>query len=408
MARLELKYHGSTIIWRAPDEAAITHFAPRQTDSRAGLDLLRAELARAAGSRWLRAEDPLVVVNDGYRSTPTPLILDWLDRIEPRLLDRARFLVATGAHPAPTDSQRELIFGHHLRRVSRRISIHNCRDLESMDQVGVDCFGQPVLLNREVLKAGPVVLIGSVEPHYFAGYTGGRKSLFPGLTDFATIERNHNLACSPDCRPLRLTNNPVAEHLDQLLRLVEIERILGLQLVLDSESNPVGLCCGDPRESFQRAAGIADKVFANRVARPYDLVIAEVQPPLDANLYQLQKALENCQAGVRDGGAIVIVSSCDEGIGSEAFFDQAADWNRQANRPRDGVLRFGCHKLARVVTTAARIGVYVYSELHDDDLRRVFYEPLDKAEPIEFISRSISPALRIAVVHDAGNAVLTI
>jgi hypothetical protein len=103
-----------------------------------------------------------------------------------------------------------------------------------------------------------------------------------------------------------------------------------------------------------------------------------------------------------------LVSPCHEGVGSQAFFDQAAGWDREVNRPRDGILRFGCHKLSRVVETADRIGVYVYSDLHDNDVRRVFYEPLDKPQPIDFICRSISSALRIAVVQDAGNTVLTI
>lgn len=408
MAQVELKYHDGTIVWRLPDEAAIDSFAPRNAEYMIGFEDLQAELRRVDGHRCLHTQDPLIVVNDAYRSTPTPKILDWIDQIESGVLDRAGFLVATGTHPAPTESQLELIFGHHLNRIDHRYSVHDCRDKDSLEQVGVDGFGRPVMLNRTVLRASRVIVIGSVEPHYFAGYTGGRKSLFPGLTDFATVERNHNLACSLDCRPLRLGGNPVAEHLEQLLEFVESVSFLSFQTVLDANSNLAGICCGDLGDSFRRATSIADAVYANRVALPYDLVIAEMQPPLDANLYQLQKALENCQAAVRDGGAIILVSSCREGVGSSAFFDQADGWDRKANRPRDGILRFGCHKLSRVAETANRIGVYVYSELHDNDVRRVFYEPLDKTEPIEFISRSNSAALRVAVVHDAGNTVLTI
>lgn len=408
MAQLELQYNGRRVVWSIPDSAQVDHFGPRRAQRDLGSEDLKAVLDGAGADEWLHADDLLVVVNDAYRSTPTSMILDWLDLVSPRLLDRARFLVATGTHPAPTAGQKTAIFGRHLDRIRDRILIHDCRDTESMDEVGTDRFGQPVRLHRAALTCSRVLMIASVEPHYFAGYTGGRKSLFPGLTDFATVERNHNLACSLECRPLRLKGNPVAEHLQEMLSLVDTAPFLSVQVVLDVDSKPAGICCGDIGESFGRAVSVTDSIFASHTRSPYDVVIAEVLPPLDANLYQLQKALENCQAGVRDGGAIALVSSCHEGIGSQAFFDQAAGWDRGRNRPHDGVLRFGCHKLSRVVKTADRIGIYVYSELHDEDVRQVFYEPLDKARPMQFICRSISSAQRIAVVRDAGNTVLTI
>lgn len=263
-------------------------------------------------------------------------------------------------------------------------------------------------LNRKVLEAPAVIVIGSVEPHYFAGFTGGRKSLFPGLTDFETIERNHNLAVSLACRPLRLEGNPVAEHLDNLLDLIDSDRILSIQVVLDSAGGVAGLFVGDIRQSFREAAHLASRLYAHTVAEAYDLVLCEMHPPLDRNLYQVQKALENCRGAVVEGGAVLLFSACREGIGSEAFFDLADAWDRENNRPADGIPRFGAHKLARVNALQRRIRVGLYSQLQAADVRRVFYSPVEN--PSSFIAGVCEKKdnYRVAVVRDAGHTVLTI
>ncbi|RME20868.1 MAG: DUF2088 domain-containing protein, partial [Candidatus Zixiibacteriota bacterium] len=233
--------------------------------------------------RLATASAPLVVVNDAYRHTPTETVLTWLEESIPGVLGKARFLVATGTHPRPSEAQSAKVFGKLLSRIRSRVNAHDCRDTECMVCVGKDRFGEEVFLNRAVLEADPVLIIGSVEPHYFAGFTGGRKSLFPGLADFATIERNHNLAAALDCRPLRLAGNPVSEHLDELLALVDTSHVISAQVVLDSTGAIGGLFVGDVRESFNQAVHLAHQLYAHRAATPYDLVLTELLSPLDSN-----------------------------------------------------------------------------------------------------------------------------
>jgi nickel-dependent lactate racemase len=128
--------------------------------------------------------------------------------------------------------------------------------------------------------------------------------------------------------------------------------------------------------------------------------------PLDKNLYQAQKALENCQDAVADGGSAVVFSACEEGVGSRYFFEQASGWDRERNESVDGVERFGSHKLSRVNAMTRRIDVRLHSELDDETVRRVFYEPL--ADVSEYIGRRAegNTNYRLAVVHDAGHTVL--
>lgn len=356
----------------------------------------------------LPASSPLVVVNDGYRHTPTARILDWLDSIYPDFLDRADFIVSTGTHPAPSDEQMRAIFGGLYARLRDRVRIHDCRDMTAMRPVGRDRFGAEVFLNAAVLEHEDVLIIGSVEPHYFAGFTGGRKSLFPGLSDLATTERNHNLANSLEAQPLRLRGNPVAEHFDELMELVAHRAFYAVQVVVDAGGIIREITCGELQDAFVRATEAARALFAHEVAERYDVVLCEMRSPLDHNLYQLQKGLENGQAAVRAGGAAILVSACVEGVGSPHFFHQALTWDRTRNRPQDGILRFGSHKLSRVHAITERIDVLLHSMLSPQDIRQVFYEPIENVTAYLTERRASYDLDRLAVVYDAGHTVLTV
>ncbi|MCK4605744.1 MAG: DUF2088 domain-containing protein [candidate division Zixibacteria bacterium] len=404
---IDIAYNGSSIHLPIQSRVTVDHFSSLSTGQTCDFNQFAAAFAGSGGHAFLSEKTPLIIVNDAYRETPTEVILSWLNRLDGQLLDRVSILVATGTHQSPTDKQYKQILGEFLPRVGDRLSAHNARDGSSMVSLGVDSLGGNVRLNRAIVEQERLLVIGSVEPHYFAGFTGGRKSIFPGLADLATIERNHNLANSLEAAPLRLSGNPVAEHLESLMSTLKPERFFGVQVVRDVESPIAAVFCGRLDVAFAEAVQRAEAVFARRVKEPYDIVICEVLPPLDRNLYQVQKALENCQYAVRDGGLIVLVSCCREGIGSPYFFDLAARWDADKNAAADGQLHFGSHKLSRVNAIGRRIRVCLHSSLPDEVVRRVFYEPLDIVEELLYIDESVGPDIKIAVAHDAGNIVLT-
>jgi nickel-dependent lactate racemase len=402
---VELIYGKGRLALEMPPNAAVDVFEPAQSVTAVDIDTFRRAFTGASGPSRLDGR-LLLIVNDGYRPTPTPTVLDWLDRVDGNLLDRADFLLATGSHQAPTDEHLEKIFGRHFLRVSRRVFWHAADDSRNLAAVGADRFGAEVFVNRRFLDYERVCVISSVEPHYFAGYTGGRKSIFPGLADLDTIERNHNLANSLEARPQRLVGNPVAEHLDELMALVDNEKIFAIQLVLDAAGKPAGVFAGDLKEAFAAAVERARDIFSHDVGQPYDAVVAELRTPLDANLYQVQKALENCQAAVVDGGEVVVMAACAEGIGSPHFFELAGRWDRKTNQPSSGAVSFGSHKLSRVIAHGCRIGVGLFSELPDDVVRRVFYEPISDVGSFLKGRAGNRRDYQVAVVRDAGHTVL--
>lgn len=405
---IELAFAGAAISLKLPDNIRFDEFTPAVVDTAIDFDDFGQSLRQANAQRWLEDTKPLIIVNDAHRNTPTIQILDWLDAISPRLMSGATFLIACGTHQPPTTEQLETILGRHYTVNSDRVFIHDCDDVQNMLQVGRDSFDQQFWTNKLVLEHSHIIVISSVEPHYFAGYTGGRKSFFPGLTDRATIVRNHNLANSLDAQPARLTGNPVAEHIAQMAAQLNSDSILSIQAVLDARQKIANIYCGTLEASFNAAVSASEAIFVKITDNAYDVVLCEMKPPLDANLYQSQKALENCQQAVKKNGAAIVISACRQGIGSTHFFDLAQKWDTKENRASDGLAHFGSHKLSRVVTMNHRIEACLHSLLDHDTASRVFYKPVDDLQ--EFLNNKTekNTDASVALVRDAGSTVLKV
>lgn len=371
------------------------------------------EIAQALGDahfdKFLTHGRPLVVVNDAFRPTPNGKVLSY---IKDRFPDfAADFIVACGNHPAPGEADVRKIFDGYPLPAGSRVFFHNSRDLDSMTPVG-KLDGYPLYINQRLFDYPSIIVIGSVEPHYFAGLTGGRKSLVPGLADIESTRRNHALAVSMDAQPLRITGNPLAEHLDRLLNLIQLPHLFSIQIVVGRGQKILGWFCGDLRDSFARAQDAARQVYSFGVSQRFDLVIAEVHYPLDRNLYQMQKAIENNAAAVKDGGTIMAVSKCREGIGNDEFYNLAKELkdrktvlahSRLASPP------LGIHKLSRIVEMSQRISVKALTGLPPEILERAFIEPaLSIDAEIESLRKKRNSGIDILLVRDAGLLVATL
>ncbi len=366
-------------------------------------DSLRARLQNARFDQFLDLGKPLIVVNDSFRPTPTGAVLSYLKSWYPDL--KADFIVACGNHPAPQEHDLEVIFGDYRLPNDARLLIHDSSDSDSMVQAG-ELDGQPIFLNRAVLDCPAMIVIGSVEPHYFAGYTGGRKSIIPGLCDIETTRRNHVLAVSEECRPLRLEGNPLAENLDQLLAAVKLPPTFSIQIVAGRNQRILDCFAGNIADSFVEAVSVAEKVYSFPVTKEYDLVIAEMLPPLDRNLYQLQKAIENTKAAVRDGGTLLAVSRCSEGIGNDEFYQLAGRLENEEMVLSHADLEtppLGIHKLSRMVRLAERIRVCALTGIKHEILDQVYIEPAVSIEAeMQKLKQGDKKDIDILLVRDAG------
>ena len=215
---------------------------------------------------FLATKDPvLCIVNDATRPTNTSAVLDIIEE-DLRNTD-VHFLVATGAHRAPTGAELEKIFGTQYRRYHARILIHDARNQESSAHFGKTRYGNELWLNKALKDYGKILIIGSVEPHYFAGYTGGRKSILPGIAAYRTIEDNHKQATHPGARPLNLNGNPIHEEMVDCLRQLKDKQLFSVQMILDKRNNICNAFTGSIDQTFQTAERVGDAMYRARIPR---------------------------------------------------------------------------------------------------------------------------------------------
>lgn len=319
------------------------------------------------------ARSVLVIVNDATRPTPTALMLDAImTASEGRTVS---LIVATGAHRGPTEAEYERILGRHYVALRPRSSAHDARDEASLASLGETRNGTPIALNKALFEHDRIVVTGSVEPHYFAGFTGGRKAFLPGIAGFATIEANHRLALDPRAASLALEGNPVHEDMADALRLIKAP-VFSLMAVLDGEQRLAAATAGDIVGAFEAAAAMARKIFCVTVPRLAPVVVSVARFPMDMDLYQSQKAIDNGALALADGGTLILVSACREGLGDKAYAEllSRSATPGEAMEAIRGGYRLGYHKAAKMAQAAQRARILAKTELDGAVLRSLFME----------------------------------
>ncbi|KPJ48517.1 MAG: hypothetical protein AMJ41_04780 [candidate division Zixibacteria bacterium DG_27] len=351
-------------------------------------------------------EHLLALVNDLFRPTPTAEILRGLDPYL-RSTRQLEFLVATGLHPKPSPEDLKEIFGEYLERYQERILSHNCDDDSQLVSFGKTSFGSEVELHKLVIKASHILTISSVEPHYFSGYTGGRKMFLPGISSRRAIQNNHALALSEEAQPLSLEGNLVHQDMEEALSFLGAKRIFSIQVVSANSENLQGCFCGDIREAFYSAVQKARRVFTREVEGRFDIVVAVVGPPLDKNLYQIQKSMEHAKMALKEDGIVILVSPCHQGIGNNEWLklsEKFSSWEEVLTSSEEWGLGF--HKLYRTAQLRRRAQIWAVTSLPPEIVSKVYIEPK------ESLQRALDGALSVKgrgcnllVLMDAGHQV---
>ena len=321
------------------------------------------------------AEDLLFIVNDYTRPTPTARILE---AIYPRIKDKnARFIIATGIHRAPTGEEFEFIFGNYYGLLKDRIYVHNARKDEDMVYLGISSTGTEMYVNKIGVEAHKLITIGSVEPHYFAGYTGGRKSFLPGIASYRTIEQNHKHALNPRAQALVLEGNPVHEDMVDALKTIAGKEIFSIQTVLDGEKRIYHCTSGHIHSSFLMAIEKAHEVYCVDIEEKADIVVAIAGYPSDVDLYQSQKALDNGKLALKKGGILILISGCRSGIGEEAYFNLLAssETPQVALQRIEQGYKLGYHKAAKMAEIVTWAEIWGVTGLADKDMEQAFIKP---------------------------------
>src|SRR5215472_9037845 len=215
-----------------------------------------------------------IVVNDITRLTRTDLILPPIVNTlnAAGIPDRDMFIVfALGIHRRQTDDERRLILGDEMFSRIRSVD-HISTDEANLVTIGTTSFGNRVEINREVWEADRIVLTGEIIYHLIAGYSGGRKSLVPGVGGFRTTTFNHRMIFDPNCRSGKLDGNPAHEDLLEACRMVDPDFIVNV--VLSPDLRLIQVVAGHFDHAHREGCRTVDRMLAADVDQPYDLVIA--------------------------------------------------------------------------------------------------------------------------------------
>ena len=404
--RVEVPYGGGREVVEVSDQnlGEIVFQKDVKADDRVQivLDAVKSPVGSKPLGEFLKGgKDVLIIVNDATRPTPSWRIIT---AILPFLMGKkVRFIVATGMHRAPTEEEYNYIFGDLYPQIKDDVFAHDAKNSETVF-LGTSKNGTPLKLNKMVIDADRIIVISSVEPHYFAGYTGGRKSFLPGVSAYETIEANHKLALSIKAQSLKLEGNPVAEDMEDAMRALKDKSIFSIMAVLDKNHRTCCVYAGDLKESFQRASEKADDVFVIDLKGKSDIVVAVTAFPYDIDLYQSQKALDNAKYAVRDGGIIILVSACRDGVGPPNFLNLLGS----ASTPKEALekiahgYKLGYHKAAKMAEIGLKCRMFAVTRLDPEVTRKAHMTPVPTIqEAVDMAIRELGPKSKVTFIMDA-------
>jgi nickel-dependent lactate racemase len=308
---------------RVPADQCLGLVTLREPPPVAWPDDVRASLAAPLDSPRLRdrargAKRVAIVVSDSTRGVPTsrilPLVVAELASggVPPSSIT---VVVATGVHRPATRAELEEIVGA-TALAELAVVNHEPDDPRRLVALGETSFGTPVEVNRTVYESDLRIAIGKVEPHEFAGFSGGRKSILPGIASRRTIERNHRpeMLLAPGARPGQLEGNPV--HEDMVEAAARLRLHFMVNVVLNQAGEAVGVFAGDPGASHRAAVELLGSFCRVRLQERPDVAVTTPGRPLDIDFYQSIKPLISLAPVMGPGGVLVLYSACRDGLGT--------------------------------------------------------------------------------------------
>ena len=268
----------------------------------------------------------VIIASDHTRPVPSKIII-------PEMLSEIRkgnpnaditILIATGCHRGTTKQELINKFGEEIVE-NEKIYIHDCDEREKLVNIGVLPSGGQCEINKIAFDADLLVAEGFIEPHFFAGFSGGRKSVLPGVAGRTTVLANHcsEFIAHEKARTGILKDNPI--HNDMVWAAKKAKLAFIVNVVLNSKKEPIFAVAGGFEKAHKKGTNFIATLCAVK-AVPADIVISTNGGyPLDQNVYQAVKGMTAAEATVNDGGVIIMLAKSNDGTGGDHFYHQLAD-----------------------------------------------------------------------------------
>lgn len=346
-----------------------------------------------------------IVISDITRPTPNhklvPALIRALDHVP---LENFVIINGTGTHRDQTREEFIEMLGPWIVDKIRIIN-NNCHDKETLCNIGTSRFGCDVYLNKEYVEADFRIVTGFIEPHFFAGFSGGPKGIMPGIAGIETITTFHNARMIGDPRSTwgNIIDNPLQEMTREINQMCKPDFMLNV--TLNRRKEITAIFAGDLFEAHDKGCVFVKEHAMIRCTERFDVVITSNSGyPLDQNLYQAVKGMSAAHQIVKKGGSIIIASECSDGLPSHGNFSsifKMADSPRalldMINDPLFTMFdQWQVQKLAVIQTWA---DVYVYSQLSDKQITGAFLKPCYRIEQtIEKLQAKYGENMTIAVL----------
>jgi len=318
--RVKLDYGTDGLDVELPDErVTVIEPVPRPevADPRAALlEAIRAPIEGQTLGEIARAGQKVAIsVCDVTRAQPRALMLEALFEEMPDIRpEDVTILIATGTHRANTPEELERMLGREILDRYRVVN-HDSRDPSRLARVGSTSTGVQVFLNRAFLDADVRITTGFVEPHFFAGFSGGPKMVAPGLAGLETVMTLHDARHIGDPRATWgiIDGNPVHDDVREIARMVRVH--FALDVTLNREQQITAAFAGDVFAEHRAACARARETAMREVPTPFDVVVTTNSGyPLDQNLYQSVKGMSAAAKIVKPGGTIISAAECRDGL----------------------------------------------------------------------------------------------
>jgi nickel-dependent lactate racemase len=400
--KIGIPYGKSSMPLELNDGRPIDVVSPRETprdESSLEISLSNPQMCPELVSFLSRRKKILVVINDHTRPTPTSTVLKNLDLKEKEVTT----IVASGTHRPPSVRELEELLGGPHPPYGRRVIVHDANDDSQLMSIGRTSRGTELQFNKHLFDTDGIIVVGSVEPHYYAGFTGGRKFLLPALAGFRSIEMNHSLALDSRSTILRLEGNPVHEDFMEALDIFHrYDDIFSIQLVLNRDHQITHALSGHIVHSFKSAVERAKEIYVAPVEAKADIIVTVAAPPLDLDLYQAHKAIENVKLALKDRGVVILVSPCIDGVGLRGFYDLLAyGGSVNASNVTKETYRLGYHKAAKLAQLSENAKIFGVTDLQPGTLKAIGMSPFqDVQSAVDEASKLKGNNSRILIVLD--------
>lgn len=329
--QIHLPYGVTTIPMEIEPCRVITSKIGEMKASGCGRELVAQAMKNPIGSPRLQElakgkKNAVIIISDHTRPVPSrdiiPLMLKELRQGNPEI--DITLLVATGCHRGTTVQELEQKLGSEIIR-NEKIVVHDAFDAQSNVEIGILPSGAHLVIDKLAVEAELLVAEGFIEPHFFAGFSGGRKSVLPGICDKVTVLGNHCGAFIDDplARTGILEGNPIHRDMEAGAQMGKLQYIVNV--VIDENKKTVAAFAGDFRQAH--AAGVEFlRQYCEVPPIPGDIVVTtNGGAPLDQNLYQCVKGLTTAEATAKPGAAIILCAAMADGIGGDQFYQDMRD-----------------------------------------------------------------------------------